>query len=144
MNKRLSFLRFLFVLVMLCCVGILIWLVPAGRAVSNAIVKARDDIDWYNQLIVKQEQVDHVKLLDGILEKQEYLDEHMTPEFDDYWKAYQIKQTAMQNYTVVNAEKAELEDDVRFYEEELDRLLHPEDYEESEEEDEEYEEDDTY
>ena len=143
MKKALPFFRFLFVCIMLCCAGILIWLVPADRFVMQAIDKARDDIEWYSQLIEKQEKIDHVRLLDGILDKQEYLDQQMTPELDAYWRAKQAKVTARQIYSELTTERDMLKDDIEFYEQKLDELLHPEKYEGLDEEDEDYEEDDT-
>ena len=135
--------RTVFVCVMLCCAGILIWLVPANHSVSRSIEKARDDIEWYNDHIEKQIKVDHVRYLDGILEKQEYLDENMTAEYDEYWRTAQIRTVARNTRQELRNEKQALESDIEFYQGVLDEMLHPEKYQGLEEEDEEYEEDDT-
>ena len=135
--------RAVFVCVMLCCAGILIWLVPANHSVSRSIEKARDDIEWYNDHIEKQIKVDHVRYLDGILEKQEYLDENMTAEYDEYWRTAQIRTVARNTRQELRNEKQALESDIEFYQGVLDEMLHPEKYQGLEEEDEEYEEDDT-
>ena len=135
--------RAVFVCVMLCCAGILIWLVPANRSVSRSIEKARDDIEWYNDHIEKQIKVDHVRYLDGILEKQEYLDENMTAEYDEYWRTAQIRTVARNTRQELRNEKQALESDIEFYQGVLDEMLHPEKYQDLGEEDEEYEEDDT-
>ncbi len=144
MNKRLPLLRFLFIAVMLVCVGVLIWSVPATRAVNHTIEDARVDVDLLNKQIDKLIKVDHVRKLDKILEMQESLDPLISPELEEYWSAYSLKEALKTLQSTLTEEWTLLESDLEYYNELLDELQNPEQYDGEEgEEDDGGEDDDT-
>ncbi len=129
MNKRLPLLRFLFIAVMLVCVGVLIWSVPATRAVNHTIEDARVDVDLLNKQIDKLIKVDHVRKLDKILEMQESLDPLISPELEEYWSAYSLKEALKTLQSTLTEERTLLESDLEYYNELLDELQNPDQYE---------------
>lgn len=129
MNKRLPLLRFLFIAVMLICVGVLIWSVPATRAVNHTIEDARFDVDLLNKQIDKLIKVDHVRKLDKILEMQESLDPLISPELEEYWSAYSMKEALKTLQSTLTEERTLLESDLEYYNELLDELQNPGQYE---------------
>ncbi len=104
MKKLRSLLRFLFVAVMLFCVVVLIWYVPAKKSVDQSLKNAAGDLDIYREQLRKQVEKDHPENMEGILAAQNELDSLYSPELDEYQRLEQAKKT-------LQKEKAGLQSD---------------------------------